>query len=57
MMGMRISMWEGLTLRSSITMGEQELSMTAVELDTDYKPVITDFLPPKDAKISDPKPT
>jgi len=56
MMGMRISMWEGLTLRSSITMGEQELSMTAVELDTDYKPVITDFLPPKDAKISDPKP-
>ncbi len=35
MMGMRISMWEGLTLRSSFTMGEQELTMTAVELDTD----------------------
>ncbi len=56
MMGMRISMWEGLTLRSSITMGEQELTMTAIEIDTDYSPDVADFLPPKDAKIAEPKP-
>ncbi|MBE0642603.1 MAG: hypothetical protein IH600_00815 [Bacteroidetes bacterium] len=56
MMGMRISMWEGLTLRSSITMGEQELTMTATEIDTDYSPSINDFLPPKDVKLTDPKP-
>jgi hypothetical protein len=56
MMGMRISMWEGLTLRSTISMGEQELSMTAVELDTDISPDLEMFLPPKDVKFVDPQP-
>jgi hypothetical protein len=56
MMGMRISMWEGLTLRSSISMGEQELTMTAVELETDIDPTLEMFTPPKDIKLSEPKP-
>lgn len=55
MMGMRISLWNGITLRSSISMGDQELSMTAVELDEDISPTMDMFLPPKDAKISEPQ--
>ncbi|MDX9759750.1 MAG: hypothetical protein RBU27_11365 [Bacteroidota bacterium] len=55
MMGMRISLWNGLTLRSSITMGEQELTMTAVELDDSFSPKADMFAPPKDVKLSEPK--
>ncbi|MFZ1731454.1 MAG: hypothetical protein WBQ23_09800 [Bacteroidota bacterium] len=56
MMGMKISMWEGLTLRSSISMGEQELTMTAVEIETDISTSADMFLPPKDVKLTEPKP-
>lgn len=55
MMGMRISLWNGITLRSSITMGDQELTMTAVEIDDDYSVSADMFAPPKDAKISEPQ--
>lgn len=55
MMGMRISLWNGLTLRSSITMGDEELTMTAVELDEDITPTIEMFTPPKDVKLSEPQ--
>lgn len=56
MMGMRISMWEGFTLRSSIMMGEQELTMTAVEFDTDISVDASMFEPPKDVKLTEPQP-
>jgi hypothetical protein len=54
-MGMRISLWNGITLRSSITMGNEELSMTAVEIDEDISPTAEMFLPPKDVKLSEPQ--
>ena len=55
MMGMRISLWNGITLRSSIAMGDQELTMTAVELDEDFTPEAEMFFPAKDVKISEPQ--
>ncbi|MBR9974818.1 MAG: hypothetical protein KFF77_04505 [Bacteroidetes bacterium] len=55
MMGMRISLWNGITMRSSISMGDQELTMTAVELEEDIEPSADMFMPPKDAKITEPQ--
>jgi hypothetical protein len=56
MMGMRMSVWNGLTLRSNITMGDDELTMTATKLDTDIRPTVEMFLPPKDVNITEHAP-
>ncbi|MBN1447771.1 MAG: hypothetical protein JXA28_07555 [Bacteroidetes bacterium] len=53
--GIRVSLWNGVTLRMHVTMGGQNLVMTATEIDTDFEPTADMFLPPKDAKISEPK--
>ncbi|MBR9977985.1 MAG: hypothetical protein KFH87_07850, partial [Bacteroidetes bacterium] len=54
MMGMRMSVWKGLTLRSQILMGDEELTMTATKLETDFRPTVEMFQPPKDIIISEP---
>ena len=55
MAGMRISFWKGITMRSRIVMGDQELLMTATAIDTDFEPALSMFKPPKDVKMSEPE--
>ncbi len=53
--GISVSLWNSLTLRTRIKMGESEIVMTAVKVDEDYSPSMEDFLPPKKAKIEPPR--
>jgi hypothetical protein len=52
-MGMKLALWNGLTLKSTMVMGQDTMYLTATSIDTDYKPTAADFLPPSDVQLTD----
>jgi hypothetical protein len=55
MSGVVVSMWNSVTMRSRITMGDGEVIMTAVRIDENFKPTPGMFTPPTDVKITPPR--
>jgi len=53
--GITVSLWNSLTMRSTIRMGDGEIVMTAVKLNEDVDPKPDMFVPPKNIKISEPQ--
>ncbi|MCZ7556901.1 MAG: hypothetical protein M5R41_10925 [Bacteroidia bacterium] len=55
MSGVVVSLWNSVTMRSKIKMGDSEIIMTAVDIDESFSPDADMFAPPKDAKIEEPR--
>ena len=53
--GIRVAMWNGLTMKMEVVMGGESIVMTAVDLDLDFTPTADMFAPPADAKIKEPE--
>ena len=52
-MGMKIWLWKGLTLKSTMIMGADTMTITATNIDVDYTATTADFLPPSEIKVVD----
>jgi hypothetical protein len=53
--GLRVALWNGLTMKMEVVMGGQSIVMTATDLDLDFTPTRDMFMPPADAKMREPE--